>query len=224
MALTLSVAENLMLEAASLPQFRHGPFLNRRALRRFAARHGAGVRHPGRQHGRARRVPLRRQPAKDRHRPCACGASPRFWSPSARRAAWMSPRPPMSILVCANDRREGGAILLISTELDEVIGPEQPHRRPVRRLSSSASFPPDTHPRDPRPDDGRNGPPIIGGVEGVPCVTGSSASPASPPRCLTTLRADRRRDPAWHTTIPRDALSALVVWARGGRATTPGTR
>ncbi len=123
LALTLSVAENLTLEAASLPRFRRGPllmFLDRPALRRFAAE-------------TARGFDIR---AENLDVPAASLSGGNQQKIVIARALWRKPKllvavsPTRGLDVAATAyvharlrerQAEGGAILLISTELDEVI-------------------------------------------------------------------------------------------------------
>ena len=120
LALTFSVAENLMLEAAGLPQFRRGPFLNRPALRRFAEQ-------------TAREFDIRTNSLDVTAAALSGGNQQKI---VIARALWRKP----SLLVAVSPTRgldvaatayvharlrerqaEGGAIILVSTELDEVI-------------------------------------------------------------------------------------------------------
>lgn len=120
LALTLSVAENLTLEAARLPQFRRGPFLDRPALRRFAEQ-------------TARDFDIR---AENLNIPAGSLSGGNQQKIVIARALWRKP----ALLVAVSPTRgldvaatafvharlrerqaEGGAILLISTELDEVL-------------------------------------------------------------------------------------------------------
>jgi len=120
LALPFSVAENLMLEAAALPQFRRGPFLNRPALRRFAAQI-------------AREFDVR---ADSLDAPAAALSGGNQQKIVIARALWR--KPPLLIAVSPTRgldvaatayvharlrqrRAEGGSLVLISTELDEVI-------------------------------------------------------------------------------------------------------
>ena len=191
LALSFSVAENLMLEAVSLPQFRRGPFLNRPALRRFAA-------------DTAAQFDIR---ADNLDVPAASLSGGNQQKIVIARALWRRP----SLLVAVSPTRgldvaatayvhtrlrerqaQGGAILLISTELDEIVA-----------LSSRIAVlyegrlvgivPPDT-PRETlglmmggkRARQGHGAPcpcsPRIGG-RGARCVTFTSVSFALPAHC-----------------------------------------
>ena len=120
LALSLSVAENLTLEAARLPQFRRGPFLDRPALRRFAERtaHDFDIR------------------AENLNTPAGSLSGGNQQKIVIARALWRKP----ALLIAVSPTRgldvaatafvharlrerqgEGGAILLISTELDEIL-------------------------------------------------------------------------------------------------------
>ncbi|MDR3709401.1 MAG: ABC transporter ATP-binding protein [Capsulimonadaceae bacterium] len=119
LALSLSVAENLTLDAVHLPEYRRGPFLRRRALQELAAR--LAVEYD------VRAVDLR-QPAGS----LSGGNQQKI---VIARALWRSPRllvavsPTRGLDVAAaayvhnrlRQARDGGAaVILISTELDEV--------------------------------------------------------------------------------------------------------
>lgn len=120
LALTLSVAENLMLEAARLPRFRRGPFLKRRELRRFAEQ-------------TARDFDIR---AEGLNTPAGALSGGNQQKIVIARALWRRP----ALLIAVSPTRgldvaatayvhgrlrerqaEGGAIVLVSTELDEII-------------------------------------------------------------------------------------------------------
>ena len=120
LALSLSVAENLMLEAARLPEFRQGVFLNRRKLRDWAAQ-------------TAQEFDVR---AADLSAPAASLSGGNQQKIVIARALWRKPKlliavsPTRGLDVAATGyvhsrlrrrRDEGGAIVLISTELDEVV-------------------------------------------------------------------------------------------------------
>ncbi|MDQ2687222.1 MAG: ABC transporter ATP-binding protein [Armatimonadota bacterium] len=120
LALTLSVAENLTLEAARLPQFQRGPFLDRPALRRFADQ-------------TARDFDIR---AGNLNLPAGSLSGGNQQKIVIARALWREPRlliavsPTRGLDVSATAfvharlrerQANGGAILLISTELDEVL-------------------------------------------------------------------------------------------------------
>lgn len=120
LALTMTVAENLILEAACLPQFRRGPFLNHAALRRFAEQ-------------TAQDFDIRAENLNIQASSLSGGNQQKI---VIARALWRKP----SLLVAVSPTRgldvaatsyvhsrlrerqaQGGAIVLISTELDEVI-------------------------------------------------------------------------------------------------------
>jgi len=123
LALTLSIADNLTLEAASLPRFRRGPggmFLDRRGLRAFAAQI-------------AQDFDVR---ASDLSLPARSLSGGNQQKVVIARALWRKP----SLLIAVSPTRgldvaatryvhdrlrrrqaDGGATVLISTELDEVI-------------------------------------------------------------------------------------------------------
>lgn len=120
LALTLSIAENLMLEATQLPQFGRGPFLNHKALRRFAEQ-------------TARDFDIR---AENLNSPAGALSGGNQQKIVIARALWRKPKllvavsPTRGLDVAAaayvhtllrERQAAGGAILLISTELDEVI-------------------------------------------------------------------------------------------------------
>jgi ABC-type uncharacterized transport system ATPase subunit len=120
LALSLSIADNLTLEAARLPRFRRGLFLLRPALRRFAAE-------------TAREFDVR---ADDLDAPVASLSGGNQQKVVIARALWRKPRllvavsPTRGLDVAATSyvhsrlrerQSEGGAILLLSTELDEVL-------------------------------------------------------------------------------------------------------
>lgn len=120
LALTLSIADNLMLEASQLPQFRRGPFLNHKALRRFAEQ-------------TARDFDIR---AENLNSPAGSLSGGNQQKIVIARALWRKPKllvavsPTRGLDVAATAyvharlrerQAEGGAILLISTELDEII-------------------------------------------------------------------------------------------------------
>ena len=120
LALTLSVADNLMLEAARLPQFRRCVFLKRKALREFAEQ-------------TAQDFDIR---AENLNKPAGTLSGGNQQKIVIARALWRKP----ALLVAVSPTRgldvaatayvhsrlrerqsQGGAIVLISTELDEVI-------------------------------------------------------------------------------------------------------
>jgi ABC-type uncharacterized transport system ATPase subunit len=120
LALSLSVAENLTLEAAGLPRFRRGPFLNRASLRRFAVQ-------------TAQDYDIR---AENLDMPTSSLSGGNQQKIVIARALWRKPMllvavsPTRGLDVAATAyvhtrlrerQSEGGTILLISTELDEVI-------------------------------------------------------------------------------------------------------
>jgi simple sugar transport system ATP-binding protein len=120
LALSLSVADNLTLEAARLPQFRSGPFLKRRALRRFAEQ-------------TARDFDIRAESLNISAGALSGGNQQKIL---IARALWRKPKlliavsPTRGLDVAATAyvharlrqcQTEGGAIVLISTELDEVV-------------------------------------------------------------------------------------------------------
>ncbi len=120
LALTLSIADNLTLEAARLPQFRRGGFLDRKALRRFAAE-------------TARDFDVR---ADSLDSPAGSLSGGNQQKIVIARALWRKPKllvavgPTRGLDVAATAyvhsrlrerQADGGAIVLISTELDEVL-------------------------------------------------------------------------------------------------------
>ena len=120
LALSLSIADNLVLEAARLPEFQRGPFLQRRRLREFGTQlaHDFDIR------------------TTDLSLPAGALSGGNQQKIVIARALWRKPSllvavsPTRGLDVAATAyvhqrirerQREGGAVVLISTELDEVI-------------------------------------------------------------------------------------------------------
>lgn len=120
LALDLTIEDNLVLEASQLPVFGRGPFLNKPALRAFAAR-------------TARDFDIRADSLQSPARALSGGNQQKI---VIARALWRKPSlliavsPTRGLDVAATEyvhcklrerQSEGGAVLLVSTELDEIL-------------------------------------------------------------------------------------------------------
>ncbi|MGO8672968.1 MAG: ABC transporter ATP-binding protein [Capsulimonadaceae bacterium] len=165
LALDLSVEENLLMQAAMLPEFRRGPFLRRAALSAYARRLAGefDIR------AASLRQPVRSLSGGNQQKIVAARALAR----RPRLIIAVSPTRGLDIAATAyihrrlrESRDQGAAVLLISTELDEVI--EQSDRIAVLfggRIVDIVA--PDT----PRPTLGL----LMGGARGADAADGTGA-------------------------------------------------
>lgn len=120
LALDLSIEENLMLQAVDMPEYRFGPFVRLRKLREYAADLAGGfdIRAGD------LRLPARSLSGGNQQKIVAARALAR----KPKLLIAVSPTRGLDVAATAyihtrlrQRRKEGGAIVLISTELDEVI-------------------------------------------------------------------------------------------------------
>ena len=114
--------ENRILGHQTRPPNVKGVLIDRQGARRDTERIVARVRRAYARHRRHGGVAVRRQPAEADRRPGDVRRARSCSSPPIRRAASTSARSRRSGTTCGSARADGLAVLLISADLDELIG------------------------------------------------------------------------------------------------------